>query len=91
LWTFVTIEHKLFGLLVNAWARLKLFKERGWIAYAACASSPGEYLLQNCINNHSEWLSHTPGVNIPMQKGDQRIQIEKNNIGLIGNKLFPLL
>ena len=82
----------MFGLRVIAWAKLNLFKERGWIAYAACASSPGEYLLQNCINNHSEWLSHTGGgVNIPMLNGDQRIQIEKNNTGLIGNKLFPLL
>ena len=81
----------MFALHVIAWEKLNLFKERGRIAYAACASSPGEYLLQNCINNHSEWLSHTPGVNIPMLNGDQRIQIEKNNIGLIGNKLFPLL
>ena len=60
-----------------AWARLKLFKERGWIAYAARGSRPGEYRLQNRINNHSEWPSRTPGVNIPMLNGDQRIQIEK--------------
>ena len=82
---------KFVWLRVMAWARLNLFKERGWIAYAARGSRPGEYRLQNCINNHSEWPSRTPGVNIPMLNGDQRIQIEKNNICLIGNKLFPLL
>ena len=60
-----------------AWARFKLFKERGWIASADRGSTPGVYHIQNRINGHSEWPPRTPGVNIPMLNGDQRIQIEK--------------
>ena len=67
----------MFGVRVIAWAKLHRFTERGWIAYAACASSPGEYLLQNCINYHREWLSHTPGVNIPMQKEIKKFRSKK--------------
>ena len=77
--TFVTIEHKLFGLLVNAWARLKLFKERGWIAYIARGPSDGEYHLQSSINGHSEWPCSTQPLNIPMLNGDQRIQTERQH------------
>ena len=65
-----------FGVRVIAWAKLNRFTERG-IAYAACACSPGEYLLENSINYHREWLSHTPGVNIPMQKEINKFRSRK--------------
>ena len=60
-----------------AWARFKLFMERGWIASADPRSTPDVYHIQKVINGRSEWPSRTPGVNIPMLIGDQRIQIEK--------------
>ncbi len=75
----LAIQHKLSGPLVNAWARLKLFKERGWIAYVARGPSDGEYHLQSSINGHSEWPCSTQPLNIHMLNGDQRIQTERQH------------